>query len=213
MSFLKFGNEHDIFDLYNNGTIYMNPLYKFTEMEDNELRGDKYEGVTEIRNYPAGQFIIPSIERPFKYQSFHLTETSKYNLGNIYSLYAISSYGFPIPKDFHIDDRVKRFGSHFLMIKNLPVFFQLMKQKLLLAGYVAYHDFVDYYDKRIINGKISVFQKPIEFEYQKEFRFYVNNKLSQPLIIKIGSLKKISEIHCTDEIKGLRLQSKKTYHL
>ena len=46
--FLKFGNEKNLMDLYKNGTIYMNSIQYFRKIEDDELRGASYEGVSEI---------------------------------------------------------------------------------------------------------------------------------------------------------------------
>jgi hypothetical protein len=41
--FLKLGSEKNILDLFENGTIYMNTIEYFRKVEDEELRGDKYE--------------------------------------------------------------------------------------------------------------------------------------------------------------------------
>ena len=205
--FLKFGSEADINDLYENGTIYMNPIDRFRKIEDEELRGDKYEGVNRIWNLPSGEFEIPSIKRKVKYISMHLKENYKNVLGNIYSIYCISSYGFPSPNDFLIDKKVERFGSHFLMVKDNQRFLQLIEDKLNLLGLKFDHDFVRYYDKKSINGQITLFQKPNEFEYQKEFRIYVDSALLTPLVFKIGSLKNIAEVHKTELIHELKLIS------
>jgi len=203
--FLKFGSETDIKDLYENGTIYMNPIDRFRKIEDEELRGDNYEGVNRIWNLPSGEFEIPSIKHKVKYISMHLKENYKNVLGNIYSIYCISSYGFASPNDFFIDEKVKRFGSHFLMVKDNPRFLQLIEDKLKLLGLKFHHDFVRYYDKKSINGQITLFQKQNEFEWQKEFRIYVDSALLTPLVFKIGSLKDIAEVYKTELIHELKL--------
>jgi len=59
--FIKFGREQDMLDLFNNGTIYMNTINTFRTIEDNNLRGDSYEGIKQIWNFPSGQFEIPSL--------------------------------------------------------------------------------------------------------------------------------------------------------
>ena len=205
--FLKFGKEQNINDLFFNGTIYMNPIQKFREVEDNGLRGDKYEGVSSIKNYPSGQFEIPSIGYKGNYLSIHIRETYPEVLGNIYSLYCISSKGWTNPLDFKIDQKVKGFGSHCLIVKDNKKFFQLIEKGLQKLRVKYYHGFVDYYDKNSVNRTINVFEKPAEFEYQKEFRFYVMRESTEPLIFNIGSLENIAEIQPTsiivDELKLL----------
>jgi hypothetical protein len=39
LAFLKFGVKEHILDLYENGTVYMNTIQYFKELEDKELRG------------------------------------------------------------------------------------------------------------------------------------------------------------------------------
>lgn len=205
VSLIKFGSEKDMADLVENGTIYMNPINKFRAIEDNNLRGDNYEGISQIWNLPSGQFVIPSLNYKGNYISMHLRESYANTLGNIYSLYCISSHGFEKPSDFFFDERVKEFGSHFVLIKDLPEFFNRITSKLKLIGHKFHDGFVQYYDKNSINGKITVFQKPSEFAYQKEFRFYVDRPENMPLSFKIGSLKDIAELFQSKYASELKL--------
>lgn len=206
---LKLGSEKNILDLYKNGTIYMNPIEYFKKIEDGELRGDKYEGVSRISNLPQGTFKISDINREFKYEKMHIRETYEEVIGNIYSLYAISSKGFPNPLDFSFDERNLRFGTHCLVIKNLPYFFERVETQLKKDNYKFNHGFVDYYDKETINGKVSLFDKPLEFKYQNEFRFYVKNDKIEPIKIQIGSLKNHSDIFKIEDLLGLKIIPKR----
>lgn len=207
--FLKFGQEIDIKDLYNNGTIYMNPIQLFRKVEDGELRGDSYEGVSRIKNYPPGKFEIPSIGYKGNYISLHIKESYDEVLGNIFSLYCISSHGWENPNDVKIDEKIKRFGSHCLMIKDNKRFLERMESTLKKLKLKYLHDFVKYYDKDSINRAITVFEKPNEFEYQKEFRFYINRFSTEPISFNIGSLADISEIFTAESIiDELKVQPK-----
>lgn len=206
--FLKFGSEENILDLFENGTIYMNTIEYFRKIEDGELRGDSYEGVSRIINSLPGTFKIPGIDREFNYIKAHVKETYNEVIGNIYSLYSISSKGFPNPLDFEFDKRNLRFGTHCLMIKNLPYFFKKIEKELKKNNYKFHHNFVDYYDKNEVNRKITLFEKPLEFEYQKEFRFYVEDNKMKPIKIQIGSLKKYSEMFKIEEMLELKLTKK-----
>jgi hypothetical protein len=209
--FLKFGNQRDVEDLLLNGTIYMNPVQFFRKLEDEELRGDKYEGVSRIWNWPPGEFEIPAIGYKGKYISLHLKESYEQVLGNIYSLYCISSRGWSNPDEFSIDKRVSRFGSHCLMIKDIPKFLSLIESHLQKLHLKYVHGFVDYYDREAVNRRINLFEKPLEFEYQKEFRFYVDREASDKLVFQLGSLENIAEIQpshiIVDQLKLTNLKS------
>ena len=207
-TFLKFGSERNIRDLFENGTIYINTIDFFRKVEDKELRGDKYEGASRIVNSLPGTFRIPGIDREFKYQKVHYTESFETILGNIYSLYCISSKGFPNPLDFQLDSKNLRFGTHCLMIKNNVYFLEAIEEGLTREGYKFWHGFVDYYDKENISKNLSPFEKSLEFEYQKEFRFYVENDKVEPIKIQIGSLQDYSELHTMDEIMEIKLVPK-----
>ena len=205
--FLRFGSEQDITDLYCNGTIYMSPIQRFREFEDGKLRGDPYEGISSITNYLPGQFEIPSIGFKGNHLGLHLKQTYENVSGNIYSLYCISSHGWRNPNEFKIDGSLKEFGSHCLMIKDNEKFLSLIEENLKKLKTKFRHDFVEYYDKKAINRQISLFEKPSEFEYQKEFRFYVERDSSEPFIFSIGSLMDISELHLSESIvDGIKLR-------
>lgn len=198
--FLKFGSEQNIYDLFKNGTIYMNSIQRFREIEDNKVRGDIYEGIKMVRNLPSGQFEIPSIGYKGNYISMHLMEAFPEIYGNIYSLFCISSQGWTNPLDFRIDPKMNDFGSHCLMIRDNKKFFQLIEKNLKKQKLKYHHGFVDYYDVNSVNRKIHLFEKPLDFDYQKEFRFYVERDSTEPFIFKIGSLEKIAEIYDSDTI-------------
>lgn len=192
--FLKFGEERHINDLYDNGTIYMSPIQFFRKIEDGELRGDKYEGIRSIRNLPPGEFKIPDINFEGRYQALQLSQSYETVVGNIFSLYCVSTHGWTDPKDFKIDQRIERFGSHCLCVMNNREFLSRIEMALKLKGVKYSHNFVDYYDKDKVSRDITLFEKPLEFEYQKEFRIYVERMSTEPFIFQIGSLKNITEI-------------------
>lgn len=209
-TFLKFGSLENMTNLLENGTIYMNPIQYFRKVEDEELRGDKYEGASKIINSLPGKFKIPNIEREFNYQKLHIVESFEEVLGNIYSLYCISSHGFPNPLDFELDPRNHRFGTHCVMMKDNQYFLDALESELVKQGLKFRHGFVNYYDKEVKNGRVSLFEKPIEFEYQKEFRLYVENENIEPLKLNLGSLKNKAELISMEDALLIRLKPIKT---
>jgi hypothetical protein len=198
--FLKFGQEEHINDLYHNGTIFMNSIQYFRKIEDGELRGDKYEGISKIKNYPPGQFEIPSLNFKGNYLALQIRESYDTVLGNIFSLYCVSSHGWINPTDFKIDEKIKKFGSHCLVIKDNEKFLSLIEDKLTELKTKYSHNFITYYDKNKVDRAITLFEKPLEFEYQKEFRFYVERQSDKPFSFSIGSLKDIAEMHESKDV-------------
>jgi len=207
--FLKFGSQDNIEDLYNNGTVFLNTIEYFRKQEDNELRGDKYEGASKIINSLLGTFRIPNVDKDFRYEKVHLRKSYQTLLGNLYCLYCISSFAFPNPLDFKIDERNLRFGTHCLMIKDNKYFLDSIEKELVNKGLEFYHGFVNYYDKETICKDLTLFDKPSEFEYQKEFRFYVHNNKLKPIKLRIGSLHDKAEIYTMKEIMTLKLEPKR----
>lgn len=159
-TFLKFGSLENMTDLLENGTIYMNTIQYFRGIEDEELRGDKYEGASKIINSLPGKFKIPNIERDFNYQKVHVLESFEEVLGNIYSLYSISSNGFPNPLDFELDQKNKGFGTHCVMIKDNQYFLDTLESELIKQGLKFRHGFVNYIYKECYHvTEISGIQK------------------------------------------------------
>ena len=207
VAFLKFGSYENILDLFENGTIYMNPVEYFRRVEDNGLRGDKYEGALRIINSLPGTFRIPNVEKDIRYEKVHLIESYEVVLGNLYCLYCVSSYGIQSPFKFMIDKGNMKFGTHCLLIKDTRYFLDSIEKGLSKIGFKYHHGFVKYYDKNRISKDLTVFDKPNEFEYQKEFRFYVYNNKVEPIAIKIGSLHDIAKIYTMRDIMTLKLEN------
>jgi len=207
LMFIKFGAQPHMEDLFHNGTIYMNPIQYFKNFEDNELRGDSYEGINAIRNYPEGKFEIPSLNFKGHYLNIHLRQSYEAVFGNIFSLYCISSKNWGNPSEFRINKKNRKFGSHCVIIKDNPRFLSLIERKLSDLKVHYRHNLVDYYDRFIGNRSLTLFNKPMEFAYQNEFRIYADRPSMDPLSFSIGSLYDFASIHSSDEvIKHLMLK-------
>ena len=207
LSFIKFGQEEHILDMFNNGNIYLNTIQSFKSFEDDSLRGDKYEGVSKITNYPKGNLEIKSLNYKGEYLSLQVRESFENVVGNIFSLYCISSFHIPDPLEFKIEKKISEFGTHCIVIKDNVEFLRRMEDCFKIRRLTLHHNFVSYYDASNFNGKLNVFQKPNEYSYQNEFRFYADSGLTEPLILTIGSLSEIAEIYeSKDLIRTLQLK-------
>lgn len=200
LSFLKFGQEKYINDMFENGTIFMNPVQHFRDFDDGGLRGDPYEGASEVNNLPSGTLEIKELNYKGEYISIHYKKSLDVILGNLYCMYCVSSKGFPNPLSFKIDQKNMDFGEKCLMIYDSKTFLERMEKAMGSTNIEFHNGFVDYYDKKEYNGKLTLFQKPLEFEFQKEFRFYLASDETKPIILNIGSMKDIAKIHNTKDI-------------
>lgn len=209
--FFKFGSEEHITDLYENGTIYFNTIDYFQKLEEQGLRGDKYEGTTKITNQQSDKLkltiTIPETRSdiPIKLSKFHLREFLKDIKGNLYSLYCLTHEDVLEIDNFKIDPRVKEFGTHFIIIQKPEKFINLICSELDKNKFDFQIKLVEYYDKEKINEEISLFHKSTEFEYQKEFRIVLFNDESKPLKIQIGSLKDYAEVFKVDVIDTMKI--------
>lgn len=198
--FLKFGEQDHMLDLFENGTIYMNSIQFFRTLKDERLRSDRFEGVSNIRNYPSSKFEIKELKYYGEFISLQTFESYKDVIGNLYSLYCISSYHIPDPFSFRIDTKNLAFGKACVMIENNPEFLKRITNKLLEQGFKFRHNLVNYYDISKKNGSLTLFEKPKEYEFQNEYRFYVERQSTEPLIIKIGSLRDIAKLYKSKDI-------------
>jgi hypothetical protein len=143
-------------------------------------------------------------DREFNFVSIRYGTTLK--TGNLYSLYCISSKGFPDPKDFYLDNRNFEFGSHCLMIKQPRIFLDRIEAELKKLKYKFEHGFVNYYELQTVLKDLTPFDKLNIYEHQKEFRFFVENDVNEALKLNIGSMKSYAEVYETKDLVTLELK-------
>lgn len=210
LTFIKFGSEENIRDLQENGTIYCNTIEYFRQLEDNYLRGDSYEGTFKISNYPPDSkitlYLQDKKEIELKTAKLHLREFYTDIKGNIYCLTAIKREEVVNLGTLTLDEKNKKFGTHFLLIKDNQEFFNRLIKGFEKENYDIRTGFVKYYDRHKINGELDIFHKSQEFEYQKEFRIIIKNERQSLIKIQIGSLKNISQVFETKDLNTLVCQ-------
>jgi hypothetical protein len=212
-AFIKFGQKEHILDLYENGTVYCNTLQYFRNHE-NVAIGDKYEGTTKITNSTDIRFFeltFPNDDarKPIRLNpsALHLRQFYSNPLANLYCLYTVDTDEVLKEKVYKINGALTQFDStNFLIIHTPGVFIERMTKAIRAAKYNGQYGFVDYYDKVKYNGELSMFNKPNEFAYQKEFRFLLENHVEEPVILTLGSLQDISIILETQDIEKLEFK-------
>lgn len=200
---LKFGAKSHIQNLYENGEIYMNTLQTFAELDKKEV-GDKFERTVEIKNFGKSNLKLTSVETGKTY-NFQL-QTAQYkkdflgDLGNIYSTYSLSDRLLNRKKMHRVDKRMLSFGTHCLVIHDVPKFFELIKTELKKLKLTCFHNLVQYKDYKKNSHQVTYFQKSHLYSYQHEHRFVVRNQTSLPLILNIGPLKEIADIYNANDV-------------
>lgn len=200
---IKIGKKKYMYELYEHGAIFMNNISYFRQYEDNELRGDKEEGIKGIEQI-AHLKLLHNDKVIASGSSGRLKFHDYDNDGNIYSLMAITS--FEDPDSFQIDKKNKRFGDCFVVIAEVKDFIDRIEDKLKKLKFEYEYGLVRYYDLNKHSGPLDVFCKPNNFEYQKEFRFFVKRNETSPLKLKIGSIKDISYIFDINKLEKIGIK-------
>jgi len=208
--FMKFGEYEHLKAFREEGLLYCNPITYFTEIEDQSLRGDNMEDITQMIYFKDGTVAIgpPNEEVPadapqLPFKDFNLISRHAAPFGNLFCMTAVNLLDKPMGEIFRINERMKEFGKHFLYIHDSSAFMQRLGQKLkesklhFETGLVEYKDFNKY------TGSKSVFQKHNDFAYQQEWRLFIRNNNTDHIKITIGSLEDISVIGSSENIEHL----------
>ncbi len=199
-------------DLLENGTVYFNPIEYFRQVEEQIARGDKYEGTVKIQNYHEYEKLkltltIPESGKKIELNpnKFHLREFLSEIKGTLYSIYCIKTPDV-MDSNYAIDQRVKEFGTHFVIIKDVVKFLDLIFKELKKQNISYNSKVVNYYEKDKINGEVTLFDKSSDYEYQKEFRIVLYTSEIKPIVLKIGNLSDIAEIFEISAIDQMKLE-------
>jgi len=188
---IKIGEQKYIHELYEHGVIFMNDIDYFRQYEDTEPRGDKEEGIkgieqiADIKLLHNGKVLAHKGSGQLKFRDYD-------NNGNIYSLMTITS--LEDPAKFQIDEKNKIFGDCFVVITSVKDFINRIEDKLKELKFEYEYGPVRYYNLKKHSGPLDVFCKSDNFEYQKEFRFFVKRNEPGPLEFEIDSIEDISFI-------------------
>ena len=202
---LKIGKPEHIGRLRDLGELYMRPLWKFAEEENDPHRGDRYEGtsyiwqpdVAQLQVEVAGTFqAIPGISGPIRHVSGLDRNT------NVFCMYALRSLETPT----RIDERNAHFGQAFAYITHVDEFLRRVRNNLP-RGTHARADFVEYIDSTIYTGPMMAFRKRREFAHQSEFRIAVSPGTGRDLIIPVGDLSDILIVGYSEQIVGRRVRA------
>ncbi|OEK04231.1 hypothetical protein [Roseivirga misakiensis] len=208
--FLKFGQKEHIDNLLKKGEIFLNTIQWFKKYEKDGI-GDIYEGAYEVDNLSGKLTLeIPNNPIVLNNANLQLRKHHEGHIGNIFSTYAISTLLLKRKPVHRIDVRMRKFGTHCLIIKNPRQFIDSITDKLTNMGIEHSHDIVQYKNLKKKNHKMSLFDKTHLLSYQKEHRIIAWTEKDCALKFEIGSIEHYAEMHSTDKIiETLTVECKK----
>jgi len=185
---VKFGQYKHICQLRDEGLLYMNNLPYFWQIEDEELRGDKFDGVAEVMRGSSGT-VTPENdpENPVTVGKWvirrHPPQPEKIN---IFCMCAVR----PSVGSFPVDKMNFRFGDYALILTNPQEFIDTISSQLKSQNSRHRADLVKYVGDDY-RGVFGPFRKLIKFAYQSEWRLVCYDGIGKERIFRIGDIKDI----------------------
>jgi hypothetical protein len=187
---VKFGRYENLCQLRDQGLLYMKSLQYFKKIEDEDLRGDKYEGVAEIKRGTSGT-VTPKNNpgSPYIVRRWEIRwDLPHYKNINIFCMCAVR----PSMGSFPVNKRNFRFGDHALILTKPQEFIDRISSQLKSQNINHKANLVEYFNNDYV-GEVGPFRKPINFAYQSEWRLACYSGHDKELNdICIGNIKDIS---------------------
>jgi len=194
---VKFGHYEHICQLRDEGLLYMNTLQYLRQIEDEELRGDEFEGVAEVHrgdrgtftpeNEPEKQFIIGRWKL-----RWDLPQLEKIN---IFCMCAVR----PSVGSFPVDKRNFRFGDYVLILLNPQEFIDRISSQLESQNVNHNANLVEYISNDPV-GEVGPFRKRKNFTYQSEWRLVCYGGNGEARIFRIGSITDICMVVKSNDV-------------
>ena len=185
---VKFGKHEHICQLRDQGLLHMKPISYFRQIEDEELRGDRYEGIAGVHRGDSGTATPENdLEHPFIINKWELLlELPQLERMNIFCLCAVR----PSMGSFPVDDKNFRFGDYALVLVNPQEFINRISSKLKSLHIDHKADLVEYVSEDY-TGEMGPFKKLSRFAYQSEWRLTCSGCSGEDIQIPIGDIKDI----------------------
>ncbi|MCB0310216.1 MAG: hypothetical protein KDD42_03210 [Bdellovibrionales bacterium] len=196
LGLFKFGRREHLEPLVSKGLLYMNTLQYFQELESDEVRADQNEGLFaygafgkyEMRWDPNndGNFKPLPVAGPLVWRGGGTDDL------NVYCMYALRASQL---QRSGVDSQNFGFGDAFVYFLNGDAFLARVRNRLNELGLEYYIDLVQYLNAKDFAGEMGPFRKFDNFAYQSELRIVVKAKKKAPLILELGDLSEIAQLH------------------
>ncbi|MFH2142616.1 MAG: hypothetical protein ABIJ97_09355 [Bacteroidota bacterium] len=208
LGLIKIGEAKYQKSLFEKGEIYMQTQEYFRKLEDEEGRGDQYEGADNIEQIKWLKLSDGTKEFEFSMEAGNLNKANHFSrfddfYSNIYSMIGVCA--MDINKDNPIPESNGKLGDFFIFIYNVKEFIKRIKSKLDSMNSDYTWGWVNYYDECKYEGELTLLHKPEKFKDQREVRFIVHSDVNKPLVFEIGSLADITMPFRIEDLKTLKL--------
>jgi hypothetical protein len=159
------------------------------------MRADEFETADFISTRDDIKFEIWPVDNPEKITRIKAKKILKQinsPIGNLFCLYSLDMSMMEENKEIRIDARLKKNSDAFLIIKDVPQFLQRLRKALDEKGGYWEHHMVEYIDFSNYYGERTFFQKDKTYEYQNEFRLFIEHGKDEPISISVGDISDIS---------------------
>jgi hypothetical protein len=200
--FAKFGDKKHLEKLQKEGHFFCNTITYFSNLEDNNVRGDKFESTFKFKYAENLILQLKDADNPkaewkrLKVTNMLYQEYYKQSLGNLFCMSAFQLSPQENVSVFSFDKRFYNY-EHALIIHNQVVFFDRLKKAASTLQFRVCGNLVEYFDLQKYSGERTLFQKDLKYSWQEEFRIiiYTNKYLeNDPFEFSIGSIEDMSEI-------------------
>jgi len=194
---IKFGRYEHLCQLREEGALYMNTLPHFWGIEDNHVRGDRFECNDEIVQGPMAS-VRPSMP------GIHPTQVGNWTIGvrppdaervNLFCMYAAR----PIAGTLPVDERVFAFGDSALVLTVPDRFIEQVASTIESEQIRAEANLVEYVEDSYV-GEAGPFKKLRCFAYQSEWRLVCYDGPRAARILRIGTIRDISVVMRSSEV-------------
>ena len=191
LALLKLGARSHL-EQFAQGTLYMNTLQYFSEVEESLLRRDCHEGAsysipsagTTFSIKVDGCFVpINGLTGPILFRN----ETDW--RVNVFCMHALREHR--LDSNLFIDERNLGFGDSFALVLEPEEFLERVKVAVSKIEDSVEWELVEYVDESSFHGPLGIFKKFSAFSYQSEFRIALSPGSGESRTLSVGDLSDI----------------------
>ena len=209
---IKFGSEKHMLELFEKGNLYFNTIEYFKNLEEKGNRADKLESSISNKVFKKEDNSTLTLrfknEKEFKHKIINARITQyKEFLGNIFCLYSIK-FNDILNNDYKIDSKIidDKEYNYCVLITNVSEFLSRIINELNKKDIKFSWKLIEYYNGNENKENLTIFHKPKEYNFQKEFRIALYRSEKKEFILNIGSLKDIAIFDKTKTIKDIEIE-------
>jgi len=194
---VKFGQYEHICQLRDQGLLYMNTFTYFRQLEDKELRGDKFEGVADVHRGSSG-ILTPKndLKNQFMVSRWEIhRDLPQFEKKNVFCMCAVR----PSMESFPVDKRNFRFGGYALILKYPQQFIDRISSQLQSEKINHQANLVEYIGNDYV-GEVGPFRKLNNFAYQSEWRLVCCEGIGKERTFSIGDINDICIVVGSKEV-------------